>query len=78
MRLERGLAFGAVAGEQLGDPALGDAVGPGGLGLATTLDDNSGDHKTGFGHAATITGIQGFLCPDTPVSDVLRHGFPMS
>jgi hypothetical protein len=67
-----------VEGQQLADPALGDPGGAGGLGLATTLDDNGSDHETGFGHPSTITIIQSFRCLDTTVSDDPRQGFPMS
>jgi len=76
-RFERGLALGAVAGDQLADPALGHPI-PGrhyGLRLA---GQHRGDHELRFRHTRTLTPNPSCLCPDTPVSDDLRHGFPMS
>jgi hypothetical protein len=42
-RLKRFLAFPAVTGHQLADPALRDPIFASHLGLAAALDDNGGD-----------------------------------
>ena len=69
-RLERRLALGPVPGHQPGKPALGHLVGASYLGLATALDNNRGDHKTGLRHPRD--------CRATDVSYVPTHRFPMS
>jgi len=52
--LEGGLAFESVAGDQPGDPALGDPVAVGDLGLAAALDNDCGDDQTRFRHPTTV------------------------
>jgi len=63
--LEGGLALGVVAGDELGDPALGEAVGGGDFGLGAALDDDGGDDQPGFGHDRASNSRPGFLCLET-------------
>jgi hypothetical protein len=75
---ERLVALGAVAGDEVIDPRAGDAVGGGDLGGATTLDNNSSDHETGFGHPPTSRRgpAHSGCCPPSPetsVRDVLNE-----
>ena len=63
----------SVAGDQLGDPALGDAVGRGDLGLGAALDDDGGDDQPGFRHDRASNPRPGFLCLETWVSYVLNQ-----
>jgi hypothetical protein len=69
-RGSNGLALRVVAGDQLGDPALRHPVGGGDLGLASALDDDSGNHEPGFRHDRASNPRQ--------VSYDVRHQFPMS
>ena len=78
-RLERGLALEAVAGHQPADPALGDPVGAGYLGLGLA-GENSGDDKATLRHPAACaspampkTCDTPFRCRETPHSDVLNQ-----
>ena len=78
-RLERRLPLDAVAGHELADPALGDAVGAGYLGLGLAGQD-SGDDKATLRHPASCgsppmpkTCDTQFRCPETPHSDVLSQ-----
>ena len=64
-RFEGGLALEPVAGHELADPALGDAVGTGYLGLGLAGQD-SGDDKT-----TTCDTL--CRCRETPHSDVLNQ-----
>ena len=48
--LERGVAFGAVARDESRDPAFGDAVVTGDLGLGAALQHDSGDDQASFRH----------------------------
>jgi hypothetical protein len=68
--LERGLALGPIALDQPRDPTLRDPVFTGHLRLATTLDNDSGDHETSLRHQLTLG--------RSPHSDVLRHAIRMS
>ena len=54
------LALGVVAGDEFGDPAFGDAVGRGDLGLGSALDDNSSDDQPGFRHGRASNPRPGF------------------
>lgn len=67
---ESGLTLEAVAGHQLGDPTLGDAVIPrdGGLGLT---EQNSSDHKALGAHA--LERHRSLPCHATTHADVLRQ-----
>ena len=46
-RLERRVALDAVAGDELGDPALRHVVVPGDVDGATAFDNDGSDDKTG-------------------------------
>ena len=46
--LERGFSLGAVAGDELADPTLGDAVAAGDFGLLAVLEDDGSDDQTGL------------------------------
>lgn len=68
IRSHGGLSY--VAGDQLGDPALGDPVGLGDPGLAAALDDDGSDDQAGFRHPPTLqpgpipmSRDKLFLCP---------------
>lgn len=52
--LEGGLALEGVAPEQPGDPALGNPVAVGDLGLAATLNNDRSDDQTRFRHPPTV------------------------
>lgn len=68
---EGGVALDAPSGDELGDPAFGDAVGAGGLGLGEALDGDGGDDQAGLRHAFErgggfpVSWDGGFLCPET-------------
>jgi hypothetical protein len=47
---ERALAFEQVAVDQFADPALGDPVAGGNLGLGSSLENNGGDDQAGDRH----------------------------
>lgn len=49
-RFEGGLAFGGVAGDEPGDPALGDAVIAGDLRLTAAFDEDCGDDQASLRH----------------------------
>ncbi len=63
--LERGVAFLVVPGDEFGDPAFGDFVVAGDLGLGAAFEDDCGDDQAGFGHPLRV-------------SYVSTDGFPMS
>ena len=80
--LERRVALGAVAGNEFGDPALGDPVSASDVGLGSALEYDSGDHQTCFGHPqqssprpSTVSDVSRhrFLCLERPVSYVLTE-----
>src|SRR5258706_7321276 len=80
--LKRGIAFDAVSGDEFADPATGDAVGARDVGLGTTLEYDSGDYQTRFGHPkqssprpVTVRDVSRhrFLCLERPVSYVLTE-----
>ncbi len=52
--LERGGAVAPVARDEPGNPALGDPVLAGHLGLGTAFNDNSGDDQASFRHQPTL------------------------
>jgi len=52
--LERGGAVAPVARDEPGDPALGDPVLAGHLGLGTAFNGNSGDEQASFRHQPTL------------------------
>ena len=81
----------AVAGDELADPALGDAVVACDVGWRASFDGDGGDHELGFGHARKSTKPSLPMSRDMPLSvadvprhaevrvaDVSRDGFPMS
>jgi hypothetical protein len=66
-RLEGRLALAAVAGQQLIQPRLGDAVGRGDLTDRSVLDHHSGDQQTGKRHGRRLK------ASGTSVRDLRRH-----
>jgi hypothetical protein len=67
--LERQLAFGVIAGDEFGDPAFGDAVVTGHLGLRASFEHDSSDDQTSFRHPRASP---------HRVSHVATDAFPMS
>ena len=53
-RLERRLALGLVAGQQLADPGAGDPVGLRDLADRALLDGDGGDDEPGFRHPGSV------------------------
>jgi hypothetical protein len=75
--LERGLAFGPVAGQELIDPGTGHPVLGHDLADRALLDGDSGDDQARLRH--TPEGSRGRPgCPGTSVRHVVRHPSGMS
>jgi hypothetical protein len=53
-RLERRLALGLVAGQQLADPGAGDPVGLRDLAYRALLDGDGSDDEPGFRHPGSV------------------------
>jgi len=64
---ERRITFGAVAGQHLIEPGLGDAVGRGDFTHGSVLDHHSGDQQTGKCHGRRLD------AGDRSVRDLWRH-----
>lgn len=85
--MEGGFAFGGVLGHEAADPALGDAVGAGGLGLSLACE-HGGDDKAAGGHGPACPGAgsgpagrcrRGYVdVVRQGYSDVVRDPIPMS
>jgi hypothetical protein len=71
-RLERLIAFFAVAGEQLIDPLPRHRIDGSHMSHRTSLDNNSSDHQAGFRHAQTQAELCR-LCLATSVAYVMKQ-----
>ncbi len=72
-RLERGVAFGLVAGLELVDPGPVRAVTAGDLGRCLAVNEQGGEDQACLRHARASRTRDCLLCPETCVAYVLSH-----